>query len=547
MTWSIRRPAGAGDRGADRLDERLVVGVAQPPRHERRRAPVLALAVERVRRRADADAVGQHVLPGPRVGAAAGDADRQVLDHGHAVGRGGELQLEHPLQPGVEGDDGAVLLDEGGQRRAARAGAAPRARRASRRRAPRRSPPRWPSPAASAPAPRASGANASPPPWAKKIRMQHLALARPDGVAVDQLAVGQRAARRRPRGRRRRRRAPRRPAGRSGCGSGGSPAGRGWPPAAVGATACSGLTSTKPAPWSAAISPDRRAGRRGRRCPSCPGCGRRTAAPPSPTRAASGSQHRPGDTISRRGGPSGGLQPVVAEREVGGQRAVDVPDLAVLAVDLAPVDLQRVPGPGHDRRPLLEVGRRRPDDLAQPLDGLLRHLVLLVERVQPARVDAPVVRGRCPCHRAILAGRPPVREQSGMTPVSSRRNVARSRLTRAGVPAVPRSAPAACRRPTPHALERSRRRRRPGGAPARLVVARGDAVGYGRLLGLGSLLTTGLALAVLRPDAGASGRCWPRSSACTCAPPGWATPCRDGRAPSGRCWCSRSSRCSAWR
>ena len=46
--------AGAGDRGADRLDERLVVGVPQPPRDQRRRAPVLALRVERVRRRADA-------------------------------------------------------------------------------------------------------------------------------------------------------------------------------------------------------------------------------------------------------------------------------------------------------------------------------------------------------------------------------------------------------------------------------------------------------------------------------------------------------------
>jgi hypothetical protein len=249
--------AGAGDRGADRLDERLVVGVAQPPGDQRRGAPVLALGVEGVRRGADADALGQHVLPGPGVGAAAGDADRQVLDDGHALGRRGELQVQRPLQPGVEGDDGAVLLDVVGD--------APAAGRRSSSGQACQSPPCsvgdraqvaqscsvWPCSS------RQRAKAGSPPPWASKIRMQHLALAGPDRVAVDELARPTAPGRRRPRGRPRRRRAPRRPAGRAGCGSAGWPAGRGWPPARVGATACSGLISRKPAPWSAAIRADR--------------------------------------------------------------------------------------------------------------------------------------------------------------------------------------------------------------------------------------------------------------------------------------------------
>ncbi len=111
------QPAGARDRGSDGLHERLVVGVAQPPGDQRRRAPVLALGVEGVRRSADADALGEDLLPGPRVGSAAGDADRQVLDDSHPVGGGGELQLQRPLQPGVERDDRAVPLDVGSHRR----------------------------------------------------------------------------------------------------------------------------------------------------------------------------------------------------------------------------------------------------------------------------------------------------------------------------------------------------------------------------------------------------------------------------------------------
>jgi hypothetical protein len=61
---------------------------------------------------------------------------------------------------------------------------------------------------------------------------------------------------------------------------------------------------------------------------------------------------------------------VVAEREVVGQFAVDVPHLTVLAHDRGLVHLQDVARPRDDRRPFLEVGRRVPDHLPQLLDRL---------------------------------------------------------------------------------------------------------------------------------------------------------------------------------
>ena len=58
-------------------DERLVQRVAQPPRHERRDAPVLSVGVERIGRRADAHVEREQVLVLPRVGAAGAEADRR--------------------------------------------------------------------------------------------------------------------------------------------------------------------------------------------------------------------------------------------------------------------------------------------------------------------------------------------------------------------------------------------------------------------------------------------------------------------------------------
>ena len=96
--------AGVPEAGADRLDERLVAGGAQPVRHERRQAPVLPARVELVWRRADADAVREHVLERPGVGAAGVEPDRQILHHRHRRRRARQLPIDLVLQPLVEAD-----------------------------------------------------------------------------------------------------------------------------------------------------------------------------------------------------------------------------------------------------------------------------------------------------------------------------------------------------------------------------------------------------------------------------------------------------------
>src|SRR3954464_12393301 len=71
------------------------------------------------------------------------------------------------------------------------------------------------------------------------------------------------------------------------------------------------------------------------------------------------------------------------------------------------------------RPPLLEVGRRPADDLPQAFDGRRGDLVLLVQGVQPARVDAPLVGGRCRCHLPILTGAAGARSlRSAVSPAS---------------------------------------------------------------------------------------------------------------------------------
>jgi len=130
---------------------------------------------------------------------------------------------------------------------------------------------------------------------------------------------------------------------------------------------------------------------------------------------------------------------VVAEREVVGQLAVDVPGGAVLEGHLGLVDLQCVAGAGDDGGPVLEVGRRGADDLAQPLDGGLGDLVFLVEGVEPAGVDAPLVGGGSARHAPDTPQR--TRRPHGrpdVVPLSVRsRRPARVRQHRPDVPAAP--------------------------------------------------------------------------------------------------------------
>ena len=112
--------AGVPEARADRLDERLVAGGAQPVRHERRQAPVLSARVELVWRRADADAVGEHILERPGVGAAGVEPDRQVLHHRHRRRRARQLPVDLVLQPLVEPDPLAQRPAAGGARDAGR-------------------------------------------------------------------------------------------------------------------------------------------------------------------------------------------------------------------------------------------------------------------------------------------------------------------------------------------------------------------------------------------------------------------------------------------
>ena len=119
------------ERGAHRLHERLVADGAQLPRDERRQAPVLAVRVERIRRRADAHAVRDRVLPHPRVGAAGIEADGQVAEQRDLGAGGGELLVEQPLEPAVEAEPVVLRRREARDARAVRPSVLGRPRRPS--------------------------------------------------------------------------------------------------------------------------------------------------------------------------------------------------------------------------------------------------------------------------------------------------------------------------------------------------------------------------------------------------------------------------------
>ena len=76
-------------------------------------------------------------------------------------------------------------------------------------------------------------------------------------------------------------------------------------------------------------------GRRGHRSPSCAAERAAYSCTVQPQRCCSGSQQRPGETISRRSAPSAVAQQVVAEREVVRDHVVERAPGAVLAVDRA--------------------------------------------------------------------------------------------------------------------------------------------------------------------------------------------------------------------
>ena len=87
----------------DGVDERPVAGQPQPGRHEGRQSPALAGRVEDVGRCAQAGRA-EHPLPHPGVEAAGVEADRQVVDQPQLATGRGQLPVEQPLHPDMEGD-----------------------------------------------------------------------------------------------------------------------------------------------------------------------------------------------------------------------------------------------------------------------------------------------------------------------------------------------------------------------------------------------------------------------------------------------------------
>ena len=122
--------AGVPQHGPEHVPVGGIAGFGEPARVPGRLGPVLALLVEHVRRRADADAPGQDAGEGPGVGAAGFYPDGEVMDDadpharlaGRALGRL-ELLVAEPLQPAVEFDPGrqlGPLLGAVGRRRGCR-------------------------------------------------------------------------------------------------------------------------------------------------------------------------------------------------------------------------------------------------------------------------------------------------------------------------------------------------------------------------------------------------------------------------------------------
>ena len=388
-------PSGAGDRAADGGDERLVAALPQPPRDQRRRAPGLPTRVEDVRRRAHLDPDGHLVLPRPRVRASAGDTDRQVLDDGQVPAGRLQLQVERPLQPRVEGDQGGVLGAEPDDRRPGRPAQllrplapvgtvlvgerAPGGEVVQRR--PLSSPP---------------GVEAVRPVASGEDLLERAALEPPHDVPVDQRLVEEPVTLR----------------GRA----------RQVDPVGTRHVLHPQVERVAPPPRRGQVRARllRQRGRDRVQRVDHAEAGARLLRPlaqhpqvgqvaDAPARARPGGVQLDGETPAapllgepaparRHDQPTraavGAAQQVVAQREVGRQHRVDAPGQAVLALDLAGHTVRKPPpGPGHQRGPRLQVVRRAADQLAQGRQRLRRDGALLAVGVDPAGVDPPRVGG----------------------------------------------------------------------------------------------------------------------------------------------------------
>src|SRR6266705_2204273 len=95
---------GVAPGGADRFDERHPLRMAELPRVERWQAPVLSVAEELIRRRADAHPWRDVVPPAPRVETVGGKSDGDVGDEADLVRGSRELPVGMELQPLVVRD-----------------------------------------------------------------------------------------------------------------------------------------------------------------------------------------------------------------------------------------------------------------------------------------------------------------------------------------------------------------------------------------------------------------------------------------------------------
>ena len=317
-----------------------------------------------------------------------------------SAGGGGELQVQRPLQPGVEADDGAVLLDVavdlGGSRTAQLRGpGVPVAAVLLGDRCPGR-----PSPAAVWPCSSRQRANASPPPWAKKIRISTSRLRaqiasrsisgtvgqRAAGVVLEVDAVGaghlgdpqvDRVAE---------------AAGGRQVGAGLLPGDRGDGVQRVDQHEAGALRRGHPADGAqvgeVADAPARPAARRVELHRPAPG-----AVP----RAASTGR-------GRRSAGAGGPRATAASGSRAGSRSGSSPSRCRTSPSSQTTSASSISSASPGRATIGARSSRsaggRADDLAQPVDGGRGHRVLLVQGVEPARVDAPLVGRRRSVSRA---------------------------------------------------------------------------------------------------------------------------------------------------
>src|ERR1700761_807335 len=104
--------AAKAKHGPQGFAKRRVTGGTQTMRDERLHAPILSLAIKRVRGCANGHLPGKHFLPAPGISPAGINANGQILHDRQGVSRFSELLVQKPLKPFMETDLVVMLLDK---------------------------------------------------------------------------------------------------------------------------------------------------------------------------------------------------------------------------------------------------------------------------------------------------------------------------------------------------------------------------------------------------------------------------------------------------